>query len=533
LARAAQIVIDAGPFIDRSQADCGLQKPIELAAATGGGMVLIPAGTYELRCGLLLRDRVSLVGAGIDKTVLTPARRVTRLEVVVDQEADGKLVLSSIPAGLEVGSALVACEQYPPTSRNDPRPCYVTSLDREMRTVTLSAPYGRPKLAPGVGCLVYGDSAVLEATVLKGDWHILLKSAKMFREGDELTFGAPPNESLLAHAFVHEVVGNRVILKRPAKMDFEAWPAEPKLEGNRVNSLVFGVFPMIHGAKVSDAAISDLTIRGHGFDRVRTMQERWTVAGIHFFDARRLWIERVAVRDWPSDGISLQTGDKCRVLKCEITGVLGSGLHPGTGLTNSVFSNNVVERNGAGLYFCWENQGHVLRYNRFVGNLGGGITGLGNPLDQRNVIRNNYIARNGTYGIEINGGGHSENVIKNNTVENNSKKEPGRYAGIVIASLGDGATRYTISGNTIRDTQPKPTQHVGIEEQMGADENTITGNRFFGHKKANVIRVGPKTVVEDAAPAERGQRSAGSNAEAAKSRPASPAPGKSRGTGRD
>ena len=498
---AAPVVIDAAPFVDRGRADCGLQRPIDLASSVGGGIVLVPAGTYELRCGLLLKDGVALTGAGIDRTVLMPARRPQRLEVVEDRLADGRIVLERLPARLEVGTAVVACEQFPPSSRNDPAPCIVKSVDREMRAITLEAPYGRPQLKPGTGCLIYGDSAALQASVVKGDWHVVLRSTRLFRPGDELTFGAPTNESLLAHAFVHAVDGNRLILRYPARSDFPLWPKEAALEGARVNALVWNVFPMIHGAHVRKAAIRDLTVRGHGLLPVCSTQNRWTVAGIHFFDAEELRIQRVAVRDWPSDGISLQTGDKCRVLSCEITGVLGSGLHPGTGLTNSVFSRNLVERCGAGLYFCWNNSGHVLRYNRFTHNKGGGITGLGNPLDQHNTVRNNYVAYNGTFGIEINGGGDAGNIIRDNIVENNSQAAPGKYPGIGIDSLGDGARQYTISGNTVRDTQRQPTQHVGIEEHAGGDGNTITGNRLSGHSTADVIPSGAKTVVQNPVPA--------------------------------
>jgi parallel beta-helix repeat protein len=166
-----------------------------------------------------------------------------------------------------------------------------------------------------------------------------------------------------------------------------------------------------------------------------------------------------------------------------------------------------VAENGSGLYFCWHNRGHLLRHNKFVRNRGGGITGLGDPLDHNNTIEHNHIAENGAEGIEINGGGDSGNVIRDNTIENNSQAEPGTHPGIALAARRGDARRYTITGNTIRDTQPTPTQHVGIEESyrvssrtdqpFEVDANVIRENTFSGHPRADVILVGPNSTASD------------------------------------
>jgi hypothetical protein len=44
--------IDAGPFLDASLPDCGLQKAID--SVPEGGILVIPKGTYLLRCCLIL-----------------------------------------------------------------------------------------------------------------------------------------------------------------------------------------------------------------------------------------------------------------------------------------------------------------------------------------------------------------------------------------------------------------------------------------------------------------------------------------------
>jgi hypothetical protein len=99
----------------------------------------------------------------------------------------------------------------------------------------------------------------------------------------------------------------------------------------------------------------------------------------------------------------------------------------------------------------------------------------------------------------------SGNVIRGNVIENNSQAEPGKHPGIALYAATEDARAYQILGNTIRDTQPSPTQYIGIEERHGtyrgkptwADENVIEGNTFRGHKEADVVLVGPATRCEN------------------------------------
>jgi len=502
---AAKPVIDAAGHINLALPDCGLQKAIDEAAAQGGGIVRIPEGVFALRRGLVLKDNVEIVGAGMDKTVLTPARKLVRIDVAEQSPKEGKVFLKDIPEGLDIGSAVVSCRRFPPPWYGSPRPAWVKEIDREAKTVTLEAPYGLNGMKPGVGYLIFGDAAALEKDIAKGDTEIVLKSASMFKPGDELAIGEPPNESLKAHAFVREVKGNTLVLEAPAQIDFAAWPEKKKIGNKKVNALIWALFPMIHGANVSNAAVRDLTCRAELLDNVRTTQGRFTVSGIHMFNGKNIVYERVAVRDWPADGISLQTGDACKVIDCEATGCAGNGFHPGTGLKDTLFDRCLAEGNGTGLYFCWHNRGHVIRNSRFINNRGGGIGGLGNPGDRNNTIENNLIAGNGGPGIAINGGVKSGNVIRNNVIENNSKSKPGKHPGIALHARSEHALDYTITGNTIRDTRETPTQYVGIEEKNGtyrkkptrADENVIKGNSYSGHRTADVIVVGPNTVCEE------------------------------------
>lgn len=494
------VIIRAEEYLNPFDADYGFQQAIDEAARRGGGIVKLPAGQFELRRGLMLRDWVQLVGEGIGRTVLVPQRRVERLEVLSVREHRDKactVYVDRIPHELRVGSAVVACEQYPfpPPERDKPRPCIVTGVSRVGNWLTLKAPYGICALEAGKGCLMFGDAAALARDVHQGDREILLRDATLFRPGDELTLGAPGND-LVSHVFVRDVYGNLLILEEPVQIDFPAWPSSEAVGPTKVDSLVFAVFPMLHGANLHAAGVADLTIQGRGFARAGTTQNRWSLAGIHLYNAKEVCIERVSVHDWPSDGISLQTGTRCKVADCVVTGCHQNGIHPGTGLTRSDFLNNVSQRNNAGFYFCWDNVGHVLRGNQFIDNEYGGVIGLGNPRDTSNLLEDNVIARNGRAGIEVNGGGQSKNVFRGNTIEDNSQKFPGKYPGIALTSLGDGAEQYRIEKNIIRDTQRQPTQHVGVEEQAGADANLLRANTFSGHERADVILSGKKTKVE-------------------------------------
>jgi parallel beta-helix repeat protein len=474
-------------------------------AESGDGTVQIPAGTFALRRGLVLQSGVVLVGAGKDKTKLVPDRRTLRLEIIEVGATTNEVIVDQIPEDLQVGSAVVASSRYPPSWYGAPRPAWITAIDRSRAALTLQAPYGLPTLKPGEAMLTWGDAMAIDRDVRQGDTEITLMDASLVRPGDELSLGEPPNESLLAHVFVKEVRDRTAILEQPACTDFPAWPPADKIGNKKVNALVWALFPLIHAANVEECGIRDLTVAGHGFDSVCPMQTRYTLAGIHIFKGKRVVIERSAVRNWPSDGISLQAGSGCKIEDCEITGCLGNGLHPGTSLADSVFQGNLLSDNGVGIYFCWHNERHVIRQNQIFGNRGGGITGLGNPGDRENIIEDNRIAENGGPGIEINGGRSSGNVIRNNTIENNSQEQLGKHPGIALYAAVEDARQYTIEGNIIRDTQAEPTQHIGVEERHGmyrdkptrADENVITGNKFAGHRDADVVLAGTDTRCED------------------------------------
>jgi parallel beta-helix repeat protein len=511
-AQSSRPVVEAAPFLDAKLADCGFQKAIDLAAnKAGGAIVKLPEGTFALRRGLVLKTGVELVGAGIDKTILTPARKPFALPVTSATYEEGTkkltLGLDKVPDGIEAGLGTMLTPTMPPGHIVYTRPGVVVSVDKAANTVVVETPYGQ-RTATGagkaVGLMTGGLEFFPEKEIKKGDTEIVLRNAKGILPGDELAIGEPPNESMLNMVFVKEVRGNTLVLEQPARADFAPWPPKEKF-GNSYNSvLIWAVFPMVHGANMKDAAIRDLTVRGSANPDAVPLMDRYTVGGIHLYGTKDVTLERVAVRDWHTDGVSLQVAENDVIRDCVATGNKGNGFHPGTGAKALLFEGNLSTNNTEGLYFCWSNEGQTLRNNRFVGNKGPGIGGLGNPHDQRNTIEKNLIADNGGPGIEINGGMKSGNVIRDNVIENNSRSVPGKFPGIAIYASAEDALDYTITGNTIRDTQKEHTQLIGIEEKTfgkkekptRADENVIKGNQFSGHETADIVLVGEKTVVE-------------------------------------
>jgi hypothetical protein len=505
-APAVGMDVDASRYADRSKADCGFQKAIDEAAAAGGGVVTLPAGTFVLRRGFVLRSGVSIVGAGMDKTVLTPLKRAVRLELAKDgPDEGGRYFLKDLPDTLDVGSAVMVCRSFPVGWMGYPKSAWVTAVDRNDHSVTLSGPYGLDTLKAGQGILIWGDSAGLDRAIKKGDTEIVLKNANIFKPGDELAIGEPQNESLPWHAFVKEVRGNSLVLDEPLKVEYKAWPPRMEIGNMPAYALIWALYPVFHGANVKNVRLADLTVKGPGLEPVYSVHTRYTISGIHIYNAENLKIERVAVRDWAADGISLQQGKNILVSKCEVTGVLGNGLHPGTALREAVFEDCLSARNGAGFFFCINTDKLLLRRNRFLDNRGGGITGFGSGNDRNSTIEDNVISGNGGPGIIMDGGGKCGNVVRNNVIENNSSEKAGKWPGILIQA---NTVSAAIEGNTIRDTQDNPTQFVGIEEKPGTqkdrdgniqtpDGNVIRDNKVSGHKTADIIVSGPKTVVED------------------------------------
>jgi parallel beta-helix repeat protein len=516
-------VLDAKSYVNRDLPDCGLQAAIDKVAADGGGTVRIPEGEYPLRCGLVLKSNVILEGAGQGKTVLLPWRKEERVEITaLGPDAEGWVAVDKIPDTMKAGSAITIWRAFPMAHQGYQSPAWGESVDREGRKIKLKAPLGWQselpgKMQPGKNIISFGTALALDKPVAKGDIELVFKDASILKAGDELAVGEPGNDSRDRMRFVKEVKGNTVVLTEAIKEPLESWTGK---QWNSVINMPYALFPAIHGWDVKNAGIRNLAVRGHGNDRIYPGMTRYTLSAIHIFNSDGVSLDGVEVRDWPADGISLQTGKNVQVLNCQATRILGNGFHPGTNFTDGVFDRCIGDSCGSGFYWCWSNSKNTVKNCRFVNSRGGGMTGLGNPRDKENLIENNEISDNGEAGIEINGGLESGNIIRGNTIANNSQKIPGKFPGIAVYASTEDAKMYTIEGNTVRDTQSTPTQWVGIEEKnsvyqkkpTAADKNIFRKNVYSGHKTADIIKAGAETVIEEkdgvkiipAAPPEKG-----------------------------
>jgi parallel beta-helix repeat protein len=287
----------------------------------------------------------------------------------------------------------------------------------------------------------------------------------------------------VAHSLVAGIKGNVIVLDRPLTRPYE-------LENNAV---VINYFPVLTAQAQSHITLEDITIDGE-LENNPGPESDFTCAALHFWTVSDSRILRCMVRNYPSDGIGLQGGSGNSVAGCIVENCRGQGFHPGTGLKNSIFSDNIGRRNtGDGLYFCMEVEHCVFTNSIFHENKCSGIGGVGDGGDKHNVISNNVCFRNGLYGINAFSG--ADNSITNNICKDNSQAKPGTCSGIILRN-----TRSTsVVGNRCLDTQAKEkrTQKCGIEEVGNSDYNLITSNTCLNNVLEGVATCGPHTLKDN------------------------------------
>jgi len=486
--------LDATKFIDRALPDCGIQKAIDSLGKQGGEVVL-PAGRFELLRSIMLPSNVALRGQGPDKTILAGKRSNAWFPIVSFE--NNRVTVESLPPGLHVGSSIYLFPERPLKGWGGYYvPQVVTALDGKILTIDgVQLRSGKSKYVE------FGLCSALTEDCLKGTTELKVADGSMFVPGQAISVGSADGNNNESLSFIKAIKDNTLILERAIRMDHKA-----ATNGYWKRPAVWSLFPLVTAESATNIAIHSI-----GFDSPikpdeRPLLSRYTTSLIHLYGCKDSVLENLRIQNSPADGISIQGGDRVTISDCVVRGCQGNGFHPGTDLGESVFENNLSENNGVGLYFCWHNHRLVLRNNKFIHNRGGGITGLGNPGDVNNVIEQNLIANNGGPGIEINGGKKSGNIIRNNTIENNSQDKPGKFPGIAVYAATEDALDYTIVDNTIRDTQSTPTQQIGIEERNGeyqkkptrADENVIRNNKFQGQTVADIVVAGAATKVDNA-----------------------------------
>ncbi len=321
-----------------------------------------------------------------------------------------------------------------------------------------------------------------------------VEDATGFHAGDEIGFFDRTTVGWLhGHAIVTGVQGNKLVLNRNPGGKFD--PAN--------GGAVINYFPAISGRDVSNVVIKDLVIDGRAEENPgpAVVSERpkgtppelgFTFAAVDLIRVSASRVENVRVKGWPADGISVQgkgaVQGKYRgnlVTKCRVENCRGPGFHAGGRLEDSEFSENEARGNlGDGFYFCAWVTRITVRNNKFIGNQGNAVGGLGDSGDRHNVVESNLCQGNGKNGISLWDG--ESNTVKTNTCLNNSQSMPGRFSGISLSKTENSV----VTGNHCFDDQPTKTQKHGIVELANCRRNTFTNNDCRDNAQAGVALSG-------------------------------------------
>ena len=457
-----EAVVYAADYLDSESPTWGIQDAID-ALPEEGGIVIIPAGTFTLRQGLVLRDGVTLQGAGEDTILIRPDHAESRLTTTVTTGATYLEVEST--AGFQVGD--------------------------------------------DISIMAYGESNVAHHTIVKiEDNKIYLDSAISVSATYAVeSLASVVNYVPLIHtawnndgAATTGIVIQDLVLDGNLDESSQAWrisaPAMLHLEGT-VDSFVENVtirnantggilFVGGHDNRIENTTVD--TVRGHG---VFLLEEADTV-----ISSATVLLAGYATRGDSGDGIFVVGSSNIHVEDCLVEGSRRHGLHPGGDLNRGgVWINNISRNNGEnGFHFCWDNfdilvTGNVLEAN---GRHGVGGLGLGGSFgDYFNTVSDNVILGNARAGIQINGG--SYNTITGNTIVDNSQQSSGEYSGIELIN----AVLFVITDNTIGTETGQATQKYGIEEYGIANYNLIAGNNTSDNVEGGIYVTGSATTLEE------------------------------------
>jgi len=497
-------MIDATRYMDTALPDCGFQAAINAAAEAGGAVVQLPAGRFELDRYLFLRTGVTLRGRG-PETVLTIAGQETRRDLSGDVPVgSNEAIVYGDLDGLAPGMVIFLWPGDDSAYHGGRVGQYkVKQINGSM--IVLAKPNEHEIHAEDKPWVSWGLHTYLTCPAVKGEKAITVAHPEIFEVGHAVQVSGKGDS--WGHHFnvITGIDGNKLELERPLTIDAE-------------DSLVQHGFAMITADGENNIAVEDLVIEGWRSPQMpRWVCLDFVFSAIHTVRCDEITVRNVEIRRWHSDGISIQKGVNCLVDECSVIGCRGRGFHPGSGFDGGEWTNlKAVGNELDGFYYCWNCTNINVRDSLLKDNRGHGIGGLGDPGDRRATVSGNVIEGNGKSGIQINGGGtDSGTVIRGNVIRDNSRSQPGKWAGISIYPTGEPAGGYLIEDNTIASTLTEPTQLVGIEERNGdpiraevwtggkrvvdriADGNVIRGNRFSGHIRADVIATGADTSVSE------------------------------------
>jgi len=439
----------------------GIQEAIDAAAKGGGGTVQIPAGTFILHAApghpaILLRSRVTLAGAGPEKTIL------------------------KLEANPKVYPSVMANQNYanPDAAEAD------HDITLQGFTIDVAA-----------SDQVVRETKLARAVPVAGEQEIALQSTEGIALDSVLRVDPGPNEEIVP------------VLKIPSG-SHRAFLMRPHPAGAKVVLLV----ERLHGLALAGAhnvTIENVTIQNAPMDGIylsstvdpaqhRTYCQKINIQKCNFIACHR-------------NGISVIDADDVTISNNnfrDITGDPGSPVDVEPDLPEQhgnriAIRHNLAFRCYRGIMMTLQNGGptsenfreETIIGNKIVGTLYG--YGIYVAVQQRGAtVSGNTIEGPAGEGIYLFGSSQvqvTNNVITDpgrcHTVGNCRKEAAG--TGIRVEGLSDG---NVITGNTIKDTQNPPTLLYGVEFSSTGKGNTIERNVVsrFDSTRGMVVHVSGK-----------------------------------------
>lgn len=493
--------VSAVPFIDRNAPDCGLQKAID-SLKDKGGVLLIPEGEYPIHRYLFLHSGITLRGAGQGKTVLRLGSPPAPLAITECDPRSSTVTVEGDASGLKVGNVVAILPSGKGGHSVHRRYGTVRAVEGQRVTLEGASVQVTPKQGP---YLVAGRLTRVLAEAAKGESTLRVTDPSVCRPGWAFTLSGKGDDWDHHYNVIASVQGDTLRLERPLTV------------AATNGAIVWLNHAMITAEKQDNLVIEDLSIRGCATADFVAPWSGFLIAGIHLTKCAKPVIRRVTIENWNADAFSVQGGSDAVVENCVAVNNVGHGFHPGTGLEVGRFSQlQSLTNGGDGLYYCWHNHKVDTLHCVLNANHGSGIGGLGSPGDHECTIADNTIEDNDLAGIHSYGGWNTRNLIRGNTIRNNSRAKPGKWPGVAVYAIyQEPSFNTSVVSNVIESTLPEPTQLIGIEEQATAadprfakimnptyglflsDSNRFIGNQLKGHATADIVVSGPNTLVGD------------------------------------
>jgi len=423
----------------------GIQEAIDAAAKAGGGTVQIASGTFTLHAApghpaILLRSRVTLAGAGQEKTIL------------------------KLEANPKVYPSVMANENYanPDAAEAD------HDITLQGFTIDVAA-----------SDQVVRETKLTRAVPVAGEQEIALESGESVGLDSVLRIDPGPNEEI-------------VPVLKASSGSYRAFLMRPHPAGAKVVHLV----DRLHGLALVGAhnvTLQDVTIQNAPMDGLY-LSSTVTPTQYHTY-CQKISLQKSKFIACHRNGISVIDADDVTIANNEfrdITGDPGAPVdiepdHPEQHGNRIAIRDNFAFRCYRGIMVTLQNGGptaenfreETISGNKIVGTLYG--YGVYVALQHRGAtVSGNTIEGPAGEGIYLLGSSHVQ-------VTNNIITDPGRChtvgncgrpaSGVGIRVEGPSyVTGNVITGNTIKDTQQTPTLLYGIHFSSEGKGNTIRGN---------------------------------------------------------